>query len=244
MIAILVSELKSGRWIRKIMRPFSFSGGFSGGFFGYFVSVTTVVAAVLFFSVEEAHVSQVFYEDSRSSLEDQVKWSKEIVIVEGGKPASAVLRKVVFPKETHHAKLHESTYTEMVDIYKVKEIIRSAKLKKGDLIKVFESPAYGEESMRAYHEENMSESPIVSRYKSVNPAKEEDEKILMLNVHNDKSGAAMVSDKVPVFVFQAVEHVKSKQRVLDAIAGKNSDGSLMPSSLLPDAQPTIKPEKK
>lgn len=178
-------------------------------------------------------MSKVFYEDSLSTLEDQVQWSKEIVIVEGGKPASVVLRKVVFPKETHHQKLHESTYTEMVDVYKVKEVIRSAKLKKGDLIKVFESPAYGEASMRAYHEEDMSESPIVTRYKAVNPAKDEDEKILLLNVHVDKSGEPMVSDKVPVFVFQAAEHVKSKAQVLDVIAGKIKSNVIMPDQVKP-----------
>jgi hypothetical protein len=220
MIEILVSTLKTGRWTSKVVRPFCFAGCFFGA-----------VLAVALFSIEEAHVSEVFYEDSQSTLEDQVQWSKEIVIVEGGKPASVVLRKVVFPKETHHQKLHESTYTEMVDVYKVKEVLRSAKLKKGDLIKVFESPAYDEASMRAYHEEDMSESPIVTRYKPVNPAKDEDEKILLLNVHLDKSGEPMVSDKAPVFVFQAAEHVKSKAQVLDVIAGKIKSNVIMPDQV-------------
>lgn len=184
-------------------------------------------------------MSQVFYEDSKSTLEDQVKWSQEIVVVEGGKPASEVLRKIVFPKETHHSKEHESAYVEMVDVYKVKEVLRSHKLKKGDVIKVFESPTYGEASMRAYHEEGMSESPIVTRYTSVNPAKHEDEKILLLNVHFDKSGQPVILNRAPVFVFQALEHVKSKSRVLEAIAGKNGDRSHMPTSIpieiLPDS---------
>jgi hypothetical protein len=195
--------------------------------------------------IQEARVSQVFFEDSKSTLDDQVKWSQEIVIVEGGKPATEVLRKVVFPKETHHSKSHESAYTEVIEVYKVKEVLRSQKLKKGDVIKVFESPVYGEASMRAYHEENMSESPIVERYKPVNPAKSEDEKILLLNVHVDNSGKPILIAKVPVFVFQAAEHVKSKQLVLDAIAGKNDDGSHMPSNIpidIPAASP--KPKSK
>lgn len=74
MIAMLRSALNAGRWTQKVLRPFCFSSYFFGA-----------ALAVTFLSIEGAHVSEVFYEDSRSTLEDQVQSSKEIVIVEGGK---------------------------------------------------------------------------------------------------------------------------------------------------------------
>ncbi len=207
-----------------------------------FLRFSLLFGLIAVLPVEEAHVSEVFYEDSKSTLEDQVKWSQEIVIVEAGKPKTEILRKVVFPKETHHLKRQETAYTESVDVYKVKEVIRSDKLKAGDLIKVFESPDYNEGSIRAYHEEGVSESPIVERYAPVNKAKDTDEKILLLNVHFDKSAKPMLSDGIPVFTFQAEEHVKSKARVLDAIAGKNQKPSHMPDAVLvPDV--SSKPKK-
>lgn len=192
------------------------------------IFILLCLAAVTFLKLEEAQVSQVFYEDSRSTLADKVTWSTDIVIVEAGKPSTEVLKTVVFPKSTHHQKAHDSTYVETVKIYKVKDVLRSGKLKNGDVIKVFEAPDYSEGVIRMEHEQGMLESPIVQRYKPVSPVGEDSEKILLLTVYNDKSGSPIVAKGVPVFVVQAEEGVKSKSQVLDVISGKTKPKAAIP----------------
>ncbi len=111
----------------------------------------------------EARVSE-YHEDSKKTIEDKVKDSNHIVVVSSGQPQSILSKEVRFSKETHFAKKSESFYREYTQVYKVTEVLKSDKIKPGDL-HVWEAPIYGEASVRAEHERNESESPVVVKYK-------------------------------------------------------------------------------
>ncbi len=160
-----------------------------------------------FFSLE-AHVSEVFYQDSGESLEKITARAQRIVIVSGNDPKEEVYKKVIFPKETHHNKKEATTYSEYTKIYEVKKVL------KGDVasdavVRVWVMPDYDEGATRIYHETGQTESPLHSRYTSKNSPKEKESKILFLNNKYDGNNN--------IYIFIGEEGIESLEKVQMAI---------------------------
>ncbi len=155
-------------------------------------------------------MSEIIVQSSGENLEHLAKRASHILIVEKGRPKEVVIKEIVFPKETHFEKKMESSYTEYVEIYHIKKIIKSEKIKSGE-VRVWTAPAYDEASSRAYHEEGLSESPIVREYHANSPNELGDERILFLADSIDHSD---------YFLFLGAEGLKSQAQIEKALALK------------------------
>ncbi len=163
-----------------------------------------ILVGVSFFLLsQEARVSQVMRIDSSESLAQLIDRSAHIVVVKAEKPRTELFKKVVFPKETQFKKDHETVYQEDIAIYKVDRILKSTSIKAGE-VKVWAVPAYGEESARAYHESDISESPIERVYKALNEPSEKDKKIIFLQDYFGKND---------VYILNGIEGFKSASKV-------------------------------
>lgn len=70
-----------------------------------------------------------------------------------------------FPKSTHHQRLAETKYEEVSDLYELREALKSkGEMKAGMTIPVLQPAfaAYDETMAKRYHEEALSESPLVT----------------------------------------------------------------------------------
>ncbi|CAN5410623.1 hypothetical protein BH10BDE1_BH10BDE1_31070 [soil metagenome] len=170
-------------------------------------------------------MSQVSYMDSEERLEQIVARAKHIVVVTGEAPKQDLLREVKFPKETHWAKKEESVYREYVDVTEVTEVVKSDVVKPGT-IKVLTVGAYGENDTRRYHEQNMTESPIVRAYKPERPAKAGSQRILFLDDYTYNADDKSQSN---VFLLVATEGIKSLERVKILMNSKSPPESAIPT---------------
>ncbi len=173
--------------------------------------IAFLISVIILHFSQEALVSQVFEMDSGEGLDAILEYSPHVVMVSAAKPKIEIFKKIIFPKETHYSKQKETVYTEMVEIYEVTEVLKSDLIKKGP-VKVWKAPAYGEESVREYHEKNQIESPIVSRYSPKHKLSSGDARILFLQPYKKYPG---------VFILSAEESVEARLEVEKLIAGKD-----------------------
>jgi len=109
-----------------------------------------------------------------------IKLSEHILVAEDLNKTD-IYKEKKFPKETHFQKKEETIYRDFYKVFKVKKVIKSDKIKVGELIKVYQIPAYPEELVRQSHEEGMLESPIVEESTPRFPSKESTKIIFLQN---------------------------------------------------------------
>ena len=113
-------------------------------------------------------MSQVIHRYRTIKLEELV-WRKGIQILSVRGPESTeILRTVVFPKETHHTKSSESSYSDHVAVYSIREVVHasSASLKAGEVLKIFMKSAYSLADAEAFHCRGLMRSPVIMNNKS------------------------------------------------------------------------------
>ena len=159
-------------------------------------------------------MSEVYYEFTKESLEALVKRADHIVLIKAGDPAKEVVKQVVFPRKTHFDKQSETKYTEFVEIYNLKAVLKSNKIKEG-IIKVWVQPEYGEASTKWSHETGDTESPIVRKYKPENRNQKGDERILFLlsdSEHLDRT------------IFIGAEGLKTEEKIRKILSAPPPSG--------------------
>lgn len=146
-----------------------------------------VPAVVLVLVAGRVMASQVHNRPSSETLAQAFARSEHVVVARPvGK--SVTVRTVVLPKETHHQRAHETTYSDVAELYTVVQVLRSDRLKAGATVKVYEQPAYDLYLVRRYHEEGVSKSVIVEEYQPRHAVEPGKNVILLLSVWGEVKG--------------------------------------------------------
>lgn len=115
-----------------------------------------------------------------------------------------IFNEVHFPKETHHQKLSETVYRDTALLYKVIKVYKSKNIIKKNSIKVWELPAYGEDLMRIYHEQGISESPFQEIYEPKYKIADPKHLIVFLKDHPTKK---------EIYILSATEGLKASSEI-------------------------------
>lgn len=138
--------------------------------------ITILSFFILCFQPREAVTSQVMYRDSEQTLAEVAGFSTDFVVVKNLGKIEVYLEK---PIKVPGKGIYK--YQELVDLYEVITVVKSDKIKPGQIIKIWTEPAYNYEATRAYYVDGEFELPIIDQYKPVHEPKDGENRIMFLN---------------------------------------------------------------
>ncbi|MCK5267366.1 MAG: hypothetical protein KAR07_04295 [Spirochaetes bacterium] len=133
-------------------------------------------------------MSQVIMQFVSMPLEDDIgrilSDNGHIIIAEHSNVSEIYFEKV-FPKETHYRKSGESSYSEYVHKYQIKEIIKSDKFKPEEFFWVRNEPNYSLSDIKKYHESGLSRSPVILERKPKYPVNGKQEILFIERINKE-----------------------------------------------------------
>jgi len=166
---------------------------------------------------KEAQLSQVINEYITVPLEetvDSVLLNGHILIAEHTGVSETFFEKI-FPKETHYEKKEESLYSEHINKYQIKEILKSDTFKVGEMFWTWEEPAYSLSDIKKYHESNFLPSPIILQYEPNYPA-DDGKKILFIDITDKKNEIHS-----EIYIIIAHEGIEAKDEIVRILKRKD-----------------------